>query len=169
MKQPRLVSKCNCSAQKSLLTTGIWTRDFWIRRLNLRLLCTRPTNRQIKLKITSGPKPLFFYPLCVIAGFASATTIVDIIFSIGNQGLPGGSHHVYAAGNVTSVRCARARRRRFLRRRNGRCVSLVVIVYILHHNLTITKTTTVYFICFILPTFIANKWFEQFNNDIIVQ
>jgi hypothetical protein len=30
-KQPWLVSKCNYSSQKSLLTTGIWTRDLWIR------------------------------------------------------------------------------------------------------------------------------------------
>jgi hypothetical protein len=32
------VSKCNCSSQKPLPTTGIWTRDLWFRSLDLRPL-----------------------------------------------------------------------------------------------------------------------------------
>jgi hypothetical protein len=32
------LSKCNCSSQKHLITTGIWTRDFWFRCQNLRPL-----------------------------------------------------------------------------------------------------------------------------------
>jgi hypothetical protein len=44
------VSKCNCSSQKPLLTTGIWTRDIWFRSLGLRPLDkTRSIHLQFNL------------------------------------------------------------------------------------------------------------------------
>jgi hypothetical protein len=37
-KQPRLMSKCNCSSQSPLLSTKIWTRDLWFCSQDLRPL-----------------------------------------------------------------------------------------------------------------------------------